>query len=172
MLSHCVVGIPHTSSLPHSAARATGAKRLQPLRAARRAFSPCYSLSRSSPTCGSRCAPEGLPNPELPLLLCAWGDTRCCARPLPAAPQASSDVCAAIARDIAGTIGGERDLFTFQRAASGSPLLVGACRRTRAAARALSTPPPPLPVQLVLDRREDPVTPLLSQWTYQAMVHE
>lgn len=25
---------------------------------------------------------------------------------------------------------------------------------------------------LVLDRREDPVTPLLSQWTYQAMVHE
>ena len=27
------------------------------------------------------------------------------------------------------------------------------------------------PVLLVLDRREDPVTPLLSQWTYQAMVH-
>lgn len=27
-------------------------------------------------------------------------------------------------------------------------------------------------LQLVLDRREDPVTPLLSQWTYQAMVHE
>jgi len=25
---------------------------------------------------------------------------------------------------------------------------------------------------LLLDRREDPVTPLLSQWTYQAMVHE
>uniref|UniRef100_A0A1I8JIT2 Vacuolar protein sorting-associated protein 45 n=2 Tax=Macrostomum lignano TaxID=282301 RepID=A0A1I8JIT2_9PLAT len=25
---------------------------------------------------------------------------------------------------------------------------------------------------LVLDRREDPVTPLLNQWTYQAMVHE
>lgn len=25
---------------------------------------------------------------------------------------------------------------------------------------------------LILDRREDPVTPLLSQWTYQAMVHE
>lgn len=23
-----------------------------------------------------------------------------------------------------------------------------------------------------MDRREDPVTPLLSQWTYQAMVHE
>lgn len=25
---------------------------------------------------------------------------------------------------------------------------------------------------LIVDRREDPVTPLLSQWTYQAMVHE
>lgn len=29
-----------------------------------------------------------------------------------------------------------------------------------------------VPVVLVLDRREDPVTPLLTQWTYQAMVHE
>lgn len=28
------------------------------------------------------------------------------------------------------------------------------------------------PVLLLLDRRDDPVTPLLSQWTYQAMVHE
>jgi len=24
----------------------------------------------------------------------------------------------------------------------------------------------------MVDRRNDPVTPLLSQWTYQAMVHE
>ncbi|RXK39558.1 hypothetical protein M231_03228 [Tremella mesenterica] len=30
----------------------------------------------------------------------------------------------------------------------------------------------PAPLLLVLDRRNDPVTPLLSQWTYQAMVHE
>ncbi|GFZ46321.1 Vacuolar protein sorting-associated protein 45 [Saitozyma sp. JCM 24511] len=30
----------------------------------------------------------------------------------------------------------------------------------------------PSPLLLVLDRRNDPVTPLLSQWTYQAMVHE
>ncbi|VVC99630.1 unnamed protein product [Leptidea sinapis] len=30
-------------------------------------------------------------------------------------------------------------------------------------------PPPQL---LILDRRDDPVTPLLHQWTYQAMVHE
>ncbi len=30
----------------------------------------------------------------------------------------------------------------------------------------------PAPVLLIIDRREDPVTPLLNQWTYQAMVHE
>jgi hypothetical protein len=28
------------------------------------------------------------------------------------------------------------------------------------------------PLLLVLDRRNDPVTPLLNQWTYQAMAHE
>ena len=28
------------------------------------------------------------------------------------------------------------------------------------------------PLLLILDRRNDPLTPLLSQWTYQAMVHE
>ena len=28
------------------------------------------------------------------------------------------------------------------------------------------------PLLLILDRRNDPVTPLLSQWTYEAMVHE
>lgn len=33
-----------------------------------------------------------------------------------------------------------------------------------------SEPAPPL--LLILDRRNDPVTPLLSQWTYQAMLHE
>jgi vacuolar protein sorting-associated protein 45 len=27
-------------------------------------------------------------------------------------------------------------------------------------------------VVLILDRRDDPVTPLLSQWTYHAMIHE
>ncbi|OXC69900.1 hypothetical protein AYX13_01667 [Cryptococcus neoformans] len=30
----------------------------------------------------------------------------------------------------------------------------------------------PSPLLLILDRRNDPVTPLLTQWTYQAMVHE
>lgn len=30
----------------------------------------------------------------------------------------------------------------------------------------------PPPLLLVLDRRDDPITPLLTQWTYQAMVHQ
>ncbi|CAK7207820.1 vacuolar protein sorting-associated protein 45 [Sporothrix eucalyptigena] len=34
--------------------------------------------------------------------------------------------------------------------------------------RAVDTPP----ILLILDRREDAVTPLLTQWTYQAMVHQ
>ena len=25
---------------------------------------------------------------------------------------------------------------------------------------------------LIIERKEDPITPLLTQWTYQAMVHE
>jgi vacuolar protein sorting-associated protein 45 len=62
--------------------------------------------------------------------------------------QASSEAAQALARELTGTMSGERDLFTFQRSTTAPPLL------------------------LVLDRREDPVTPLLSQWTYQAMVHE
>jgi len=28
------------------------------------------------------------------------------------------------------------------------------------------------PILLILDRRDDPITPLLTQWTYQAMMHE
>lgn len=28
------------------------------------------------------------------------------------------------------------------------------------------------PLVLIIDRKDDPVTPLLLQWTYQAMVHE
>lgn len=30
----------------------------------------------------------------------------------------------------------------------------------------------PPTVLLIVDRKEDPVTPLLNQWTYQAMIHE
>lgn len=25
---------------------------------------------------------------------------------------------------------------------------------------------------LIIDRKEDPITPILTQWTYQAMLHE
>ena len=28
------------------------------------------------------------------------------------------------------------------------------------------------PILLIVDRRDDPITPLLTQWTYQAMVHQ
>ena len=42
----------------------------------------------------------------------------------------------------------ERTLFDFGRNTGGAPVL------------------------LILDRRSDPITPLLMQWTYQAMVHE
>lgn len=28
------------------------------------------------------------------------------------------------------------------------------------------------PALLILDRKDDPVTPLLNQWTYEAMIHE
>lgn len=36
----------------------------------------------------------------------------------------------------------------------------------------LSATPGGRPALLILDRRDDPVTPLLNQWTYQAMAHE
>uniref|UniRef100_A0A6B2L164 Vacuolar protein sorting-associated protein 45 n=1 Tax=Arcella intermedia TaxID=1963864 RepID=A0A6B2L164_9EUKA len=36
----------------------------------------------------------------------------------------------------------------------------------------LKTRKGPEPILLILDRQSDPVTPLLTQWTYQAMVHE
>ena len=52
-----------------------------------------------------------------------------------------------LAAEVRYQIGKEEQLFNFKRT---------------------DTPP----VLLVLDRREDPITPLLTQWTYQAMVHE
>ena len=52
-----------------------------------------------------------------------------------------------LARRVADTMTTERELFNFGRG-DGAALL------------------------LIVDRREDPVTPLLTQWTYQAMVHE
>lgn len=62
-----------------------------------------------------------------------------------------------------------RELFDFRASTGPAPLLLilgesGYCPLTwkRAADDR----------RLMLDRRNDPVTPLLSQWTYQAMVHE
>lgn len=60
--------------------------------------------------------------------------------------QANSDLCKVLGCKIEETILKESSLFAF--AQNSQPLL------------------------LILDRREDPITPLLNQWTYQAMVHE
>lgn len=61
--------------------------------------------------------------------------------------QNSSEMARRLAENIRSTINKEAALFEF--------------RKTDVA-----------PVLLILDRRDDPVTPLLNQWTYQAMVHE
>lgn len=53
-----------------------------------------------------------------------------------------------LAQEIRYQIGKEEQIFDFGRKADTPPIL------------------------LILDRRNDPITPLLSQWTYQAMVHE
>ena len=58
---------------------------------------------------------------------------------------AGSELAKMVALDVARRQKDESDLFTFQ---TQTPLLI------------------------VMDRVDDPVTPLLSQWTYQAMVHE
>jgi len=65
--------------------------------------------------------------------------------------QASSALAGQLARDVADSIAADQ-IFHFRRGKGGDGygnLLL-----------------------LVLDRLDDPVTPLLSQWTYQAMVHE
>ena len=63
---------------------------------------------------------------------------------------AGSDLAKAFARKVQQSVLSESALFTFRSGAAGAP--------------------PPL--LLVLDRKDDPITPLLTQWTYQAMVHE
>lgn len=64
--------------------------------------------------------------------------------------KGSSSVAQTLAKKIHETINKETALFSFRPPEDGSP--------------------PPL--LLILDRRDDPITPLLNQWTYQAMVHE
>ena len=62
--------------------------------------------------------------------------------------EKNSHAAKKLATEIKYQIGKEEQLFDFGRMADTPPVL------------------------LILDRRNDPVTPLLSQWTYQAMVHE
>lgn len=64
--------------------------------------------------------------------------------------KAGSTMAQNLAKKVHETITKETALFSFRPPEDGAP--------------------PPL--LLILDRRDDPVTPLLKQWTYQAMVHE
>lgn len=61
--------------------------------------------------------------------------------------QESSSLCKNLAERVAVRIDQESSLFAFR-------------------------PADPPPLLLILDRCEDPVTPLLNQWTYESMVHE
>lgn len=62
--------------------------------------------------------------------------------------QKGSDIAEKLAREVSARMQLEQDgLFDFRR-------------------------PEIMPLLYVLDRKDDPVTPLLSQWSYQAMVHE
>ncbi|CAB0029737.1 unnamed protein product [Trichogramma brassicae] len=60
--------------------------------------------------------------------------------------QGSSDMCKHLAEKIRYVLTQESNSFEFRQESN--------------------------PILLILDRRDDPVTPLLNQWTYQAMVHE
>ncbi|KAH9282707.1 Vacuolar protein sorting-associated protein 45 [Echinococcus granulosus] len=61
--------------------------------------------------------------------------------------QQSSDHCRVLAESVRSFCSRETDLFDFRK-------------------------PDRLPVLLILDRRQDQITPLLTQWTYEAMIHE
>ncbi|XP_059474727.1 vacuolar protein sorting-associated protein 45 [Neocloeon triangulifer] len=62
--------------------------------------------------------------------------------------QANSDLCRRLADKVREILSKESSLFEFRNETDSATIL------------------------LVLDRRDDAVTPLLFQWTYQAMVHE
>lgn len=62
--------------------------------------------------------------------------------------EKNSALAKKLAAEVRYQMGQEEQLFDFGRKADTPPIL------------------------LIVDRRNDPVTPLLSQWTYQAMVHE
>lgn len=60
--------------------------------------------------------------------------------------QSSSEMSKILAEKIRETFSKESNLFDFRQELN--------------------------PMLIIVDRRDDPVTPLLNQWTYQAMVHE
>lgn len=64
--------------------------------------------------------------------------------------QKSSDVCFRLAEKVASKLKDDTDFLQ---------------RMSKASVQSSTS-------ILILDRREDPVTPLLNQWTYQAMIHE
>lgn len=95
-------------------------------------------------------------------------------------PQSgTSDLCQKVAVEVVRRVKEEAQLFDFRRTA-----VVGATSGGSSGAAASATAPSAAasvgPVctgqedtlLLILNRRDDPVTPLLLQWTYQAMVHE
>jgi len=63
--------------------------------------------------------------------------------------QKSSDICYRFSASLTTRMQAESEFFTRMSQQSQEPTCL-----------------------ILLDRREDPVTPLLNQWTYQAMVHE
>ena len=71
--------------------------------------------------------------------------------------QKSSKLAKQLATDIGESIGSDQ-IFHFRRGSGGRQSGGGSTGNTM--------------LLLILDRMDDPVTPLLSQWTYQAMVHE
>ena len=75
-----------------------------------------------------------------------WGPSVC-----PCRYQRGSELCEKLAQSLHHlTTSEERELFDFGKRGGGETA----------------------PMIMMLDRKEDPVTPLLLQWTYQAMVHE
>lgn len=72
-------------------------------------------------------------------------------RPTQIRYQGTSELARKVATEVISTIEGD-DIYDFRRAPN-EPSYSGT-------------------LLLILDRRDDPITPLLSQWTYQAMVHE
>ncbi|KAI1301897.1 Vacuolar protein sorting-associated protein 45 [Halotydeus destructor] len=72
--------------------------------------------------------------------------------------QASSDLCKRLAEGVRHVMSKEGSLFTFR----------DNTKHNSFEHSTLTIPP----VLLIIDRRSDLVTPMLNQWTYQAMLHE